>query len=95
MKKRWKAGILLLLVLMTIVWWNRKLLEINPFHPVMADTVYRVITCEDQSLLVADKSGNRIYRINQDRQIEFVLNGTRSQNGFYEDECVVGGGTIL
>ena len=30
MKKRWKAGILLLLVLMTIVWWNRKLLEINP-----------------------------------------------------------------
>ena len=44
MKKRWKAGILLLLVLMTIVWWNRKLLEINPFHPVMADTVYRVIT---------------------------------------------------
>ena len=84
MKKRWKAGILLLLVLMTVVWWNRKLLEINPFHPVMADTVYRVIACEDQSLLVADKSGNRIYRINQDRQIEFVLNGTRSQNGFYD-----------
>lgn len=77
MKKRWKAGILLLLVLMTVVWWNRKLLEINPFHPVMADTVYRVITCEDQSLLVADRSGNRIYRINQDRQIEFVLKCAR------------------
>lgn len=91
MKKRWKAGILLLLVLMTIVWWNRKLLEINPFHPVMADTVYRVITCEDQSLLVADKSGNRIYRINQDRQIEFVLNGTRSQNGFYDAKQMYSG----
>ena len=91
MKKRWKAGILLLLVLMTVVWWNRKLLEINPFHPVMADTVYRVITCEDQSLLVADKSGNRIYRINQDRQIEFVLNGTRSQNGFYDAKQMYSG----
>ena len=34
MKKRWKAGILLLLVLMTVVWWNRKLLEINPFSRV-------------------------------------------------------------
>ena len=80
MKKRWKAGILLLLVLMTVVWWNRKLLEINPFHPVMADTVYRVI-----------KSGNRIYRINQDRQIEFVLNGTRSQNGFYDAKQMYSG----
>lgn len=57
----------------------------------MADTVYRVITCEDQSLLVADKSGNRIYRINQDRQIEFVLNGTRSQNGFYDAKQMYSG----
>lgn len=76
---------------MTIVWWNRKLLEINPFHPVMADTVYRVITCEDQSLLVADKSGNRIYRINQDRQIEVCFKWNEKPEWFYDAKQMYSG----
>ena len=60
MKKRWKVGILLFLVLMVTVWWNRDLLEINPFHPVTAHTVYRVINGGDDSLFVADQSGKRL-----------------------------------
>lgn len=91
MKKRWKVGILLFLVLMVTVWWNRDLLEINPFQPVTADTVYRVINGGDDSLFVADQSGKRLYRVNKDRQVEFILEGTRSQNGFFDAKQMYAG----
>lgn len=63
MKKRWKIGALLLLILLAAVFWKRNLLEINPFQPITADGLYRVMNAgNDGSLLITDRSGRRFYR---------------------------------
>ena len=85
MKKRWKIGVLLLLILLAAVFWKRNLLEINPFHPITADGLYRVLNAgDDGSLLITDRSGRRFYRVNQERQAEYILTGKRNQDGFFD-----------
>lgn len=85
MKKKWKAGILILLLLIVGVFRYRELLELNPTKPLQTESPYRVINAgNDGSLLVTDESGKRFYRLNAKHQAEFVLNGTRSQDGFFD-----------
>ena len=85
MKRKWKIGILFLLLLFAAVFWKREFLNLNPFKPVLADTPSWVVNAgEDGSLFVTDQSGKRVYRVNQEHQAEFVLKGKRGQDGFFD-----------
>lgn len=84
MKKR-KIGIVIWILCLAALLLDLKALDINPLEKVIVDTPYMVIgSAADQGIVVADQSGQRLYKADETGKITFLLHGDRNGTGFYE-----------
>lgn len=85
MSKKLKAGIAIFALLCIAVFLNQNLLQINPLQRIEVSNPYMAVNSGiEGGTVVADHSGKRLFGVNGNGEVEFVIQGTRGRAGFYE-----------
>ena len=87
MKKRTikRIGLAVFFLLCIFVFWNRKYLSIDPLKKIAVDSPNMVINnTSNGNTIIADRSGKRLYEVNKNNEVTYLISGSRTGNGFYE-----------
>lgn len=75
----------MLILLGAMVLLNRKLLLIFPFDAVTVNEPFMAVNNSlDEGVIVVDRSGQRLYKLNEKGNVEFLIHGERPGTNFYE-----------